>query len=69
MFNKAIYNNLLRTYVQAVIHWEEHPLSNSAKRDVQMTKASLDIYVTDYIAKPNNYIGDYEPIHSFFRED
>jgi hypothetical protein len=69
MFDKDIYNQLLDRYVQAVVHWDNHPLSSSAKRDTLIAKAGLDTYIRDHI-RPSNVIlvDDMEPIHRFFRD-
>ena len=71
MFDKDVYNKLLRTYVDAILHQEEHSLSNSAKRDVSIAKASLDTYITDYISDSNTTVcctDILEPLHHFFRD-
>lgn len=71
MFNKEIYNELLATYVAQIFRQEDHPLSNSAKRDTRIAKAMLDTYITDNIDNSNTtkcIADDFEPIHIFFRD-
>lgn len=54
MFDKRVYNELLKTYVDCVIHWESHPVSGSAKHETNIAKTMLDTYITDCL-KPAEY--------------
>jgi hypothetical protein len=71
VFDKTVYNKLLKTYVDCVIHWEAHPISGSAKRETNIAKISLDTYITDCIKLVEYHYssGDnLETIHNFFRD-
>ena len=62
MFHKPVYNKLLNDYVTAVLHWDEHPISGSAKRDVNIAKTALDVYIEDHVGEQYvSVINDMEP--------
>lgn len=50
-----IEKQLVKALNKALINQDEHPLSNSANREVKKAEAALNVYISDITSMDENY--------------